>query len=80
VTIVIAENQREIAAELDRCGVAPCADTISQGKSDVIAFIRNYLFNFINSIDNREEQLMRGKQILDGRGAERVARIMLGET
>jgi RimJ/RimL family protein N-acetyltransferase len=71
--IVLADNQRPAAEELNRRGVA-----INQGEGAEIqpSTLSAYLTRLVDSPDSRKAMSERGRDLIDGRGAERVVRAL----
>jgi UDP-2,4-diacetamido-2,4,6-trideoxy-beta-L-altropyranose hydrolase len=71
--IVLADNQRPAAKELDRRGVA--IDLGEGGKFQPLT-LSPYLTRLANSQDTRKAMSERGRELVDGGGAERVVRAL----
>jgi UDP-2,4-diacetamido-2,4,6-trideoxy-beta-L-altropyranose hydrolase len=71
--IVLAENQRPAAEELDRRGVAI---NLGEGEEIQPSTLSPYLTCLVNSQDTRKAMSERGRELVDGRGAERVVRAL----
>jgi UDP-2,4-diacetamido-2,4,6-trideoxy-beta-L-altropyranose hydrolase len=74
ITLVVAENQRQIGAELGRVGAAVNLGWHRQASSERIAAAVNEL---ASSALQREQMKARGKALVDGRGAQRVVEAMV---
>lgn len=74
ITVVVAENQRLLAAELDKAGAAVNLGWHRQARADRIASV---LGRLASATLVREQMKARGKALVDGRGAERVVEAML---
>ena len=67
VTLVLAENQRGLATELDRCGVAPCL-----GEDTSVDAIAGVLTGLLSDRGGRERCRASGRELVDGFGVYRV--------
>jgi UDP-2,4-diacetamido-2,4,6-trideoxy-beta-L-altropyranose hydrolase len=74
ILIDLAENQRSVAKELDRRGVA-----IHLGGDVTPEKIASKLRELLDSIETRTALSMRARELVDGKGAERVVSAMRGE-
>ncbi len=75
ILIDLAENQRPIAQDLDRRGIAI---HLGRGEDTSAQQIANQLEWLLRSPDVRNTMSDRGRQLVDGRGAGRVVSAMLG--
>jgi UDP-2,4-diacetamido-2,4,6-trideoxy-beta-L-altropyranose hydrolase len=71
--IVLADNQRPAAEELNRRGVAI---DLGEGAEIQPPTLSPYLTRLVNSQDTRKSMSERGRELVDGRGAERVVRAL----
>jgi UDP-2,4-diacetamido-2,4,6-trideoxy-beta-L-altropyranose hydrolase len=71
--IVLAQNQRFAAEELNRRGVAI---NLGEGAEIQRSTLSAYLTRLVNSPDTRKAMSERGRELVDGRGAERVVRAL----
>ena len=71
--IVLADNQRPAAEQLARLGIA-----INQGEGAKIepTTLSPHLTSLVQSQDTRKAMSNRGRELVDGRGAERVVRAL----
>jgi UDP-2,4-diacetamido-2,4,6-trideoxy-beta-L-altropyranose hydrolase len=74
VVLVLADNQKEVAASLARAGAAFVAKTMS----DVAAYLARY-HSTPSTIGEIAEMSRRAAQITDGRGATKVASFMVSQ-
>ena len=73
IIIDVAENQRPVAQELSRLGVAIHAGSVQDMTSETIAAKLKLL---LDSAELRAEMSRRGRELVDGRGADRVVSAM----
>ena len=73
IIIDVAENQRPVAQELSRLGVAIRAGSVQDMTSETIAAKLKLL---LDSAELRAEMSRRGRELVDGRGADRVVSAM----
>ncbi len=77
VIVIMDENQRANAEDLDRCGAARnCGWAASVPPGD----ISSVLLDILCDGDLRSRMIRKGMRLVDGRGARRVVRAMIGET
>ncbi len=69
--IVLADNQQPVAEELSRRGVAIALGVGTRIPPSTLA---SHLTDLVNSYDARKAMSKRGRDLIDGRGAERVVR------
>jgi len=74
ISFYFAENQRRGAEELDRLGAIPCAGDYSADPDGTVEEIIRHLEIYIKDYKLRRNASERMRQIVDGRGAERLAR------
>ncbi len=74
LTVDVAQNQRSLARELDRRGC-----TIHLGSADSVSeqVIADRLQWLMNSEEKRQSLWQRGRELVDGKGARRVAAALL---
>lgn len=77
MVIDLADNQRFVAAELDRREVAIHLGSIVDATPEKIASKLGWL---LGSIETRTAMSVQARKLVDGRGAERVISAMRGET
>ncbi len=75
IIIDVAENQRPVAQKLSRLGVAIHAGSVQDVTSETIAAKLKLL---LDSTELRAEMSRRGRELVDGRGADRVVSAMKG--
>jgi len=75
MTLVLAENQSGLAAELDRRGIAPCL-----GCAPPVETIAKAIGHLLPDHDARVRCSAAGKELVDGFGAERVLRLPVKES
>ncbi len=75
ILIGLAVNQRPVAQELDRRGVAVHLDCPDLSPEQIAGKLQGLLA----SLDTRAAMSRRGRELVDGRGAERVVSAMRGE-
>ena len=75
--IDLAENQRPVAEELDRTGVALHLRSVGDVIPEKIATKLRWL---LGSVEIRTALSVQARELVDGKGAERVVSAMLGET
>jgi len=75
VLIVLADNQRAVAEELGRRGVA-----IHLAEGATASVLAEHLASLLASPDRRKAMSEMGRKLVDGRGAERVAAKLSDET
>jgi UDP-2,4-diacetamido-2,4,6-trideoxy-beta-L-altropyranose hydrolase len=71
--IVLAENQHAAAEELNRRGVAI---RVGEGAEIQPSTLSPRLIHLVNSQDDRKTMSERGRELIDGRGTERVMRAL----
>jgi UDP-2,4-diacetamido-2,4,6-trideoxy-beta-L-altropyranose hydrolase len=76
ILIDLAENQRTVAKELDRRGIAVHLGSVGDVTPEKIASKLRWL---LDSIETRTALSMRARELVDGKGAERVVSAMRGE-
>jgi UDP-2,4-diacetamido-2,4,6-trideoxy-beta-L-altropyranose hydrolase len=76
IVIDLAENQRIVAKELDRRGVAIHLGAAGDATPEKIVSKLRWL---LDSIETRTALSMRARELVDGNGAERVVSAMRGE-
>ena len=75
ILLVLAENQAGVAAAAERLGIA-CS--LGEAADVSAAAIAGKLAELLDSIDKRRSQSEKGRNLVDGRGAERVAAFLSG--
>src|SRR5258708_1750107 len=75
ILLVLAENQAGVAAAAERLGIA-CS--LGEAADVSAAAIAGKLAALLDSIDKRRSQSEKGRNLVDGRGAERVAAFFSG--
>jgi UDP-2,4-diacetamido-2,4,6-trideoxy-beta-L-altropyranose hydrolase len=75
ILLVLAENQKGVAAAAERMGIAS-----SLGKAENVnaSAIADKLEGLLNSSETRSRQSDAGRRLVDGRGAERVVAFLSG--
>jgi len=76
ILIDLAENQRAVAKELDRGGVAIHLGSVGDVIPEKIASKLRWL---LSSVETRTALCVRARELVDGKGAERVVSAMRGE-
>ena len=76
VLCVLAPNQERIAGELARLGAAANLGYVGRAQADKTGAV---LCELLQSQTRREKMSARGREIVDGRGAERVAVFLWGD-
>ena len=71
--IVIADNQRPVAEDLNRRGAAI---NLGDGADIQSSSLSSSLIHLVNSPDARQAMSQRGRELVDGRGTERVLRAL----
>ena len=75
VILVLAENQRGVADNLDKFGLTLNLGWYSEiNSNDFLTRLRELIFNF----ERRKSMSENGRRIIDGKGAERVLSTMVG--
>jgi UDP-2,4-diacetamido-2,4,6-trideoxy-beta-L-altropyranose hydrolase len=69
ILLVLAANQESVAAEADKMGIAW---NLGPGTNATASVIAGKLEELLNSDDRRKSQSEKGRELVDGRGAERV--------
>jgi len=69
ILLVLAENQKNVAAAADKMGIAW---SLGRGTEVSASVIAGKLAELLNSADQRTSQSEKGRKLVDGRGAERV--------
>lgn len=78
--IIIADNQKPNAAWLDQNGYIPCMGDFRKDKAKCIDNIRHFLLeNMKLSVMERSARKQKLMSLVDGHGAERVARLLYKE-
>lgn len=76
ILIDLAKNQRAVAKELDRKGVAIHLGSVGDVGPEKIASKLRWL---LSSVETRTAMSVRARELVDGKGAERVVSAMRGE-
>jgi spore coat polysaccharide biosynthesis predicted glycosyltransferase SpsG len=74
LVIVLAENQKDIALELEKAGAAASIGEWKEGGS--LWELKKVLKRFIHSPKRLMDMSKRGKTLIDGKGARRVVQAM----
>jgi UDP-2,4-diacetamido-2,4,6-trideoxy-beta-L-altropyranose hydrolase len=69
--IVIADNQRRNAEELDKRGIA---QYLGRSGQITVESVAQGVMNLLSSFDARAEMSKRGRKVVDGSGAERIVK------
>jgi UDP-2,4-diacetamido-2,4,6-trideoxy-beta-L-altropyranose hydrolase len=75
ILLVLAENQRGVAAAAEKMGIAYSLGEAAEVSAPAIG---GRLSELLNSHDKRKSQSEKGRTLVDGRGAERVVAFLSG--
>jgi UDP-2,4-diacetamido-2,4,6-trideoxy-beta-L-altropyranose hydrolase len=77
VVMVLAENQKDIAADLDRAGVVI---SLKQHTEVTVEHLAGTIFRLIEDHKLRQKMSRRGRELVDGQGSVRVVQKLLADT
>lgn len=74
VVMVLAKNQKDIAADLDRVGVVI---SLNQHTEVAVEHLADIICNLMQDHEHRNKMSRKGQGLVDGRGSERMVQILL---
>jgi UDP-2,4-diacetamido-2,4,6-trideoxy-beta-L-altropyranose hydrolase len=77
VVMVLAENQKDIAADLDRAGVVI---SLKQHTEATVEYLAGTILRLIEDHKLRQKMSRRGRELVDGQGSARVLQKLLADT
>ncbi len=77
VVLVLAENQKDIAADLDRAGVVI---SLKQHTEVALEHLAGTIFRLIEDHELRQKMSRQGRELVDGQGSARVVQKLLADT